>query len=69
MYIYIYIYIYDSIVTGPSNEYIFGLTHSETFLMWHALPRENDESEEIAHFRNPRAGLAQLGIPVRIWCS
>ena len=42
---------------------MYGLTHIESFMMWHATPRDDDEeSEVIAQFDNLRQGLAGQGI-------
>ena len=62
---------------GPADEYLFGLTHIETFLMWHAFPRDDnmEAAEEIAHFRNPmeasgfQASLAFLATLLHSTCT
>lgn len=50
---------------GPNGEYIYGLTHDESYMMWHATERENeDETELILKFPNLRENLASNGIQV-----
>eukprot|EP00056_Hartaetosiga_gracilis_P023024 m.34790 g.34790 ORF g.34790 m.34790 type:complete len:383 (+) comp9951_c0_seq1:24-1172(+) len=40
---------------GDSGEFLYGLTHDERLVLWHAHPREEDEDELISSFDDPRA--------------
>ena len=43
---------------GPSHEYLYGLTHIETLLLWHAYEREGEDEDLIADFSDLRENLA-----------
>lgn len=49
---------------GPEGEYLYGLTHTETFLMWHAIARDTDEPELISHFPALREAAHEAGCPL-----
>eukprot|EP00039_Didymoeca_costata_P012155 m.173989 g.173989 ORF g.173989 m.173989 type:complete len:371 (-) comp15398_c0_seq12:1770-2882(-) len=49
---------------GPNAEFIFGLTHTEAFCLWHAYERGEDESEEITIIPDLREKIAEQGLKV-----
>jgi len=50
---------------GPAAEYVYALTHTETFLIWHSTPREDDDEPElIASYDELREGLLADGVNV-----
>lgn len=49
---------------GPSSEFMFGLTHSESIFLWHTLAREGAGSDLISTFGNLRESLVLSGVRV-----
>jgi len=49
---------------GPASEYVYGLTHTETMLLWHSHPHVNGADELIGHFPMLRESVAAMGVRV-----
>eukprot|EP00041_Stephanoeca_diplocostata_P032115 m.1020316 g.1020316 ORF g.1020316 m.1020316 type:complete len:288 (-) comp24087_c0_seq79:353-1216(-) len=49
---------------GPEGEYLYGLTHVESYFIWHAFPQDDSEdSEVIVEIPDLRERLSAQGIP------